>query len=138
MKILLCIAGGGALGAVLRYGVSGLIERLHPGPIPWGTIGVNVIGSFLIGLLWDLFGRFEVSPEVQGFLRVGLLGAFTTFSTYALETAVLGRSGDWKMASVNVLASNLLCVAAVFAGGSIHEVTYALSEGNGSGKPASD
>ena len=116
MKILLCIAGGGALGAVLRYGLSGFIERLHPSPIPWGTIGVNVIGSFLIGLLWDVFGRMEISAEVQGFLRIGLLGAFTTFSTYALEAAVLGRSGDWKLASANVVISNALCIAAVFAG----------------------
>ena len=116
MKILLCIAGGGAIGAVLRYGLSGLLVRVYPGPIPWGTIGVNVIGSFLIGALWDVFGRIEVSAELQGFLRIGLLGAFTTFSTYALEAAVLGRSGDWKVAGVNVLLSNVLCITAVFAG----------------------
>lgn len=116
MRLLLSIAAGGALGAMLRYGVSGLIAKLHPGPIPWGTIGVNVIGSFFIGMLWDLFGHMEVSPEMRGFLRIGLLGAFTTFSSYALETALLGRVGDWKLASVNVFASNLLCIAAVFAG----------------------
>ena len=116
MRLLLSIAAGGALGAMLRYGVSGLIEKLHPGPIPWGTIGVNVIGSFFIGLLWELFGYVDLSPEMRGFLRIGLLGAFTTFSSYALETALLGRAGDWKMASVNVLASNLLCIAAVFVG----------------------
>ena len=116
MRLLLAIAAGGALGALLRYGVSGLVQRAMPSGFPWGTITVNVIGSLLLGILWFGFEKHAASPALRGFVVVGLLGAFTTFSTYSLETVVLARVHDIRLAALNVVVSNLICIAAAAAG----------------------
>ena len=110
------ILTGGGMGALLRYWVSGLVYRFTGGLFPWGTMGVNVAGSFLIGLFWGLFEEFGLSPKMRGFLFIGLLGGFTTFSTYSLETFELLRDGEWGMALSNVVLSNLGGLLAVFAG----------------------
>ena len=116
MNLLLAIAAGGALGALLRYAVSGLATKLMPGAFPVGTLTVNVIGSFLLGCGWVLVERLSGAPNLRAFAVVGLLGAFTTFSTYSLETLMLARLHDMRMALLNVAVSNLLCIAAVAAG----------------------
>jgi len=116
MKILIAIAIGGALGALLRYGISGFVEKAFAGSFPFGTLVVNVLGSFLIGIMWVLIERLSGAPALRAFAVVGLLGAFTTFSTYSLEVLMLGRLQDMKQALFYVIASNVLCVASVAVG----------------------
>lgn len=113
---------GGALGALLRYGVSTGTHRLGGDGFPWGTLAVNLIGSFVIGALWGLFERIEVSQHLRHMLITGLLGAFTTFSTYSLENLHLLRDGNWRLAAVNIVVSTvggliLVLIGAASTGG---------------------
>ncbi len=110
------IAAGGAVGALLRYGVSGLSYRIAGAGFPWGTLSVNLIGSFFIGLLWALAERYPFSPRATPFLFIGVLGAFTTFSTYTLESFNLFRDGDIRLGVINLVASNALGLTAVILG----------------------
>lgn len=116
MNKIVMVAMGGACGAVLRYGVvaaanmSGLV-------FPLGTLSVNVLGSFLIGVVsvyWLAAGA--AVGESQLFFQTGLLGAFTTFSAFSLDTMVLWQNGQAKAAALNVVLNVLLCLAAVAAG----------------------
>jgi CrcB protein len=116
MRILIAIAVGGALGALLRYGLSGLVAKVFATSFPMGTLVVNILGSFLIGVVWVLFERLSDAPEFRAFAVVGLLGAFTTFSTYSLEVLMLGHLNDMRSALFYILACNLLCIAAVTIG----------------------
>ena len=116
MVKFLYIAIGGAIGALLRYGISGLPHKYTDGVFPWGTLSVNLLGSLLIGILWGAFERFDISPNVRTFLFIGVLGAFTTFSTYSLESFNLLRDGEIKLALSNIMISNIACIALVFAG----------------------
>ncbi|MFA5039275.1 MAG: fluoride efflux transporter CrcB [Candidatus Omnitrophota bacterium] len=116
MLKILAIALGGAIGSALRYSVSGLVYKASAGIFPAGTLVVNVTGSFLIGVLWALFERFTVAPVVRSFIFVGLLGGYTTFSTFSLENFHLLRDGEYRMALVNILLSNTAGVVFVFAG----------------------
>ena len=116
MRILIAIAVGGALGALLRYGLSGLGAKVFATSFPMGTLVVNILGSFLIGVVWVLFERLSDAPEFRAFAVVGLLGAFTTFSTYSLEVLMLGHLNDMRSALFYILACNLLCIAAVTIG----------------------
>ncbi len=115
LKIIYLLAGG-ALGSLLRYGISGLTHKMTSGFFPWGTLMVNATGALLIGFLWGLFEQKGISPNMRMFIFVGLLGGYTTFSTYALESMNLFRSGDTKMAIINLLANNFLAIAFVFGG----------------------
>ena len=115
MKLLI-IAAGGAAGALLRYAVAGFVYNHTGQDFPWGTLVVNLSGAFLIGFLWQLFERTVVTPNTRTFLLVGVLGAYTTFSTYGLETAALFREGESRLALWNILASNVLGLVAVFLG----------------------
>ncbi|RMG31841.1 MAG: fluoride efflux transporter CrcB [Gammaproteobacteria bacterium] len=111
------IAGGGALGALLRYWVSTAVYGLLGRAFPWGTLAVNLIGSFLMGLLTVLLiERLESAPETRAFLLIGFLGAFTTFSTFSVETLLLIESGSWTRALTNIAASVAVCVLAAFLG----------------------
>lgn len=112
---LMLIASGGALGALLRYAVSGLALRLLGADFPWGTLCANLLGCFLIGLLWVLAERAP-HPQANLFLFTGLLGAFTTFSTYSLESIYLLRSGEVLRGLLNIAVSNGLGLVAVLAG----------------------
>jgi CrcB protein len=112
----LYIAVGGAVGAALRYLISGWTYAILGTGFPWGTLVVNLIGSFLIGLLWQLFADAAVSPNTRILILTGGLGAFTTFSTFALESLNLFRDGDIELGLANVLVSDLLGIALVFLG----------------------
>jgi len=114
-KILLLIAGG-AIGTLARYGVSGLTYKLTTSIFPWGTLTVNVLGSFLIGLLWGIFESRNMSSDTRTFIFIGVLGGFTTFSSFALETMNLFKAGDTKMALLNIFLNNFLALTFVFAG----------------------
>lgn len=113
---ILFIALGGAIGSVLRYATGGFVHRYAPSTFPWGTMGVNLIGSFAIGLMWGFFDRVSGPPLARTFVFIGVLGGFTTFSSYTLETFHLLRDGEVKLALLNMLGANLLGVALVFAG----------------------
>ena len=126
MTVVFAVAAGGALGALGRYLVlSWLGHRLGFG-FPFGTIAVNVLGSFLAGLLLALTATLWPAPlEVRLFLGVGVLGAFTTFSTFAMYTAYLAGQHRPVAAAIYVLASIALSLAAAFAG--YHLVYAALA-----------
>ncbi len=117
MQQLLAIAGGGALGAVLRFGMSNSVYRLFGRDFPYGTMAVNILGSLLMGLLFVLLvERMVVSAEWRSGLLVGLLGAFTTFSTFSFETLALFDAGAPLKALLNIIASIVLCLAATWLG----------------------
>jgi CrcB protein len=113
---LFSVAAGGALGAVLRYAVSGWSYRIFPGVFPWGTLAVNLLGSLVIGILWGLFEDAMVSQSARLFLLPGILGAFTTFSTFSLESFHLIRDGEYGFVAWNIVLSVVLGIALVFTG----------------------
>ncbi len=116
---VISVGFGGFLGAVGRYWLSGLAQRLSD-RFPLGTLSVNLLGSFILGLLATLFlEKMIVSQEIRLFLLVGLLGAFTTYSTFSLETLNLLRSGEWMFAGLNILANITGTLLAVWIGVSI-------------------
>ena len=116
MSKLVLIALGGALGALLRFALSALFYRQFGEAFPWGTLTVNLVGCFTIGLLWA-FSEASVLPRTaEPFLFAGCLGAFTTFSTYGLESINLLRQGATSTALVYIFASNLLGLAFVVCG----------------------
>lgn len=105
------------MGSVLRYGMGSAVTRWTGSGFPWGTLTVNALGSFLFGLLafW-LMERFPAGAPLRAFLLVGLLGAFTTFSTFSWETLGLLQQGEAFRALGNMLLSVGLCVLMAFAG----------------------
>lgn len=117
MNQILAIAAGGAAGAVLRFWVStGVYGWLGRG-FPYGTLVVNVFGSLLMGLLAVLLiERLSLGPEWRAAILIGLLGGFTTFSTFSLETLNLIEAGAHGKAMLNAALSLVLCVAAAWAG----------------------
>lgn len=116
MTKFIFLAAGGAIGTVLRYSLSGYTYKVSNGVFPWGTLAVNLAGSFVIGLLWGFLEIENLSSNVRNFLFIGILGGFTTFSTFALESLNLFRDGEVKLALANILASNILGIVLVFAG----------------------
>jgi fluoride exporter len=115
----LWVALGGALGSIARYACSGAAVRWLGAGFPYGTLFVNVSGSFAIGLLAALVasdGRPSLSPDARAFVLVGVLGGFTTFSSFSLETLNLMRSGALGAASANVALSVVLCLCGAWLG----------------------
>lgn len=110
------VALGGALGALARYGISGWVYDRMGETFPWGTLVVNVLGCLALGAVVRWLQVSAVSPEIRPFLTIGLLGAFTTFSTFSFETVALLQDGQWTKAGVYVGASVLVGLAAVVAG----------------------
>jgi CrcB protein len=116
MQQVLLIAVGGSLGAVARYGLSTFVYHSTSETFPWGTLVVNLTGSFLIGVFVELFDTAIIPTAWRSFVTIGFLGAYTTFSTYTLETVNLLRDGELKLAAFNVLASNLIGVLFIVLG----------------------
>jgi CrcB protein len=119
LAIALWVALGGALGSVARYWCSGLVANAVGETFPWGTLIVNVSGSLLIGFTATVSGpdgRFLIPPEARQFMMVGILGGFTTFSSFSLQTLTLARDGEWLLAGANVVGSVVLCLIAVWVG----------------------
>ncbi len=114
VKILFVLAGGG-IGSLLRYGVSGAFSKSGAN-FPLGTLLVNLSGSFLIGLLWGISEKAVFHPNWKMFIFAGVLGGFTTFSAYGLESFNLLREGKPMLAMANILLSNILGIALVVFG----------------------
>jgi fluoride exporter len=128
----LWIAVGSALGGIGRFACSRTIALWFGVTFPWGTIAVNVTGSFAIGFFAAMTGpggRVMVAPDFRQFVMVGLCGGYTTFSSLSLETLELLRNRDFAEAGANVLLSVLLCMVAVWLG----YVAASLLNGTGSG-----
>jgi len=113
---VLMVALGGAFGAVARYGLSGWVQTQLSTTFPAGTMVVNVLGSFLLGLSLPLFESLAWSVEVRTMVTLGFLGAFTTFSTFSYEAMVLVQGGEWARGGLYMGGSLLLGLVAVLAG----------------------
>jgi CrcB protein len=114
---LLAVGCGGFLGAVARWGLSSWVQRMTGPGFPYGTFAANMLGCLLIGLVFALVeARPGWPPHLRLFLMVGMLGAFTTFSTFGHETLDLLRDGSWGLALINVMGSATVGLLAVMAG----------------------
>ena len=120
MIALLLVSVGGALGACARFWLSGAVARLVGATFPWGTLTVNVTGALAIGVLAGGVLTAEGVPdawrEAWLGLVVGVLGSYTTVSSFSLQTLALARAGEWGGAALNVVASLCLCLSAALAG----------------------
>ena len=117
LGILLAVALGGALGSLLRYFVAGAIQSATWPGFPWGIFVVNITGGFAMGLIVELSAlKLNLTPEVRAFLTVGILGGYTTFSTFSLDSALLIERGDYSGAALYIAGSALLSILALFAG----------------------
>lgn len=116
LQLIAAVAAGGALGAVGRYLAVGQVAQWLGHGWPFGTLAVNVVGSFAMGLLIELSAlAWSPSPELRAFIGVGFLGAFTTFSTFSMETVLLYERGAFLACTAYILASVVLSVGAFFA-----------------------
>lgn len=121
---ILWVAAGGAIGAILRYVISMKIAAETGGGFPWGTLSVNLIGCLVIGLMWSVTEHKTTSDGLLLFLMVGLIGSFTTFSTYGLEGIQLIQSGKLMAGFGYVLLSNIAGLLFVVAGKSFLDRVY--------------
>lgn len=120
MRAIVGVGLAGAVGALSRYGLDGLISERFPGPFPLGTFVVNVTGSFLLGLLFVvLTEKVAASPALRTSLTIGLVGAFTTFSTFSFETLRLIEDRSLGAAALNVVATLGMGLFAVWSGMSV-------------------
>jgi fluoride exporter len=119
MLLYLWVAIGGGLGAAARFLVSGLVAGAIGETFPWGTLVINVTGSFVIGFFAALTGpngRFYVGSTARQFVMTGICGGYTTFSSFSLQTLNLANDGEWLRAGANTVLSVALCLLAVWAG----------------------
>ena len=127
MGLYFWIAIGSAIGGVARYWCSGVAARLIGETFPWGTLIVNVVGSFTIGFFATLTGpdgRVFVGTTARQFVMVGLCGGYTTFSSFSQQTLTLMSDGEWLQASFNIASSVVLCLLAVWLG---HIAAFSLN-----------
>jgi fluoride exporter len=127
LSLYFWIAIGGALGTLARFALSGIAAHHLGETFPWGTLLVNVSGSLIIGFFATFFGpegQYLLEPTARHFVMTGVLGGYTTFSSFSLQTLTLAREGDWLRAGVNAVGSLILCLIAVWLG---HIAAVALS-----------
>ena len=128
MFTYILVAVGGAIGSTLRYWLGGLIANWVGQTFPWGTLVINVTGSFVIGLFATLTGpdgRIFVPGEWRQFFIIGVCGGYTTFSSFSLQTLTLAQDGESVWAALNVILSVALCLFGVWLG---HAGAVALNE----------
>ena len=117
LGILIAIAVGGGLGSLARHYVSAGVYGLTGPSFPYGILTVNVLGGLIMGIVVELGAlKLNYSPEMRAFLTTGILGGFTTFSTFSLDAALLIERSDWLGALIYMIASVVLSVGALFAG----------------------
>jgi fluoride exporter len=124
--ILLLIAVGGAAGSVLRYLIGGRVQHFAPHGFPLGTLFVNVVGCFLIGIFVRQFMNIQTHNYLRALLMVGFCGGFTTFSAFSMETVGLIEGGEYPRAIAYITLSVLLCLIATFAGMSVVRVVAGM------------
>jgi len=111
LKLLLFVGIGGFIGAISRFLLSGYFQKLSQTNFPFGTLGVNIIGSFLLGILFFIFTQISIPPNIKSLLTTGMMGAFTTYSTFAFETFLLIQGGSYILATLNILLNVVLTIA---------------------------
>ncbi|OPZ68083.1 MAG: camphor resistance protein CrcB [Verrucomicrobia bacterium ADurb.Bin474] len=119
MALYLWIAAGSAVGGVFRFALSGFVAHRFGETLPWGTFAVNFFGSFLIGFIASISspeGRMLIGPTTRHLLMTGILGGFTTYSSFSLQTLNLARDGDFMKAGVYSVGTLFLCFSAVWMG----------------------
>jgi len=117
MRTVIAIAVAGALGALARYGLEGLVSRRLPGAFPWGTFVVNVSGAFVLGFVFTaMTEQLTTAPWIRGAIMIGFVGAYTTFSTFSFETYRLLEDGALGIAAANALGSVAAGLGAVYLG----------------------
>lgn len=128
MLRIILVGAAGLAGVLCRYWLTGVAARRYGELFPAGTLAVNVAGCFLAGLLFYVFQeRYPAAETARAVLFVGLLGGFTTFSAYGLQTFTLLRDGEFAYAAANVLASNALGLLAVWGGYALAKVVGGLT-----------
>ncbi len=126
MMKFLYVGVGGAIGAALRYYISGLTNKFLTDGFPWGTLSVNLIGSFVMGFLWGLFEVVIVSENMRLLFFIGILGSFTTFSTFSFENFNLFKSGKYGFFALNITASLLFGIGLIFVGYFISRYVFSV------------
>ena len=125
--IFISVGTGGFLGAVLRYTISSQIQRFSGSLFPFGTLGVSILGSFIIGFLFLYFQYINLSTHKKAIFITGLLGALTTFSTFSWETLFMIQEGGlWSKALLNIGLNIFLCLSATFMGIIIFKKIYGV------------
>jgi CrcB protein len=115
--VLLAVAVGGGLGSLLRYFVAGAIQSAAWPGYPWGIFIVNITGGLAMGIIVEMAAlKISMTPEVRSFLTVGVLGGYTTFSTYSLDSVLLIQRGAYASAAAYIVGSVVLSILALFAG----------------------
>ncbi|HED0492145.1 TPA: fluoride efflux transporter CrcB [Campylobacter jejuni] len=116
LNTLLVVGFGGFIGAILRMLSINLVNKFFPYSISFGTLFVNVLGSFIIGLLFSYAQNKGLSPLLKSFISTGFLGAFTTFSTFSYENLLLLQSGNYFNFALNIILNVFLCLFAAWLG----------------------
>lgn len=124
-SIILAVGAGGFLGAISRFLIATFVQKLTGPAFPYGTLAVNILGSFIIGYLF-LFFEHTIAPTQKAILVTGFLGALTTFSTFSLETVVMMQSGFFVKAGLNIVLNATLCVVATVAGMALFRKIYGI------------
>jgi len=120
---MLIVAGG--LGTLFRYSLSELIHKMFGSGFPFGTMFVNVLGCFVVGILMAMFeSKTHLSNDLKTIVLVGFIGAFTTFSTYIFETQAFMKNADWHFAALNLILQNVIGIACLIAGMKAGEMLF--------------
>lgn len=132
MITYLWVAIGSALGGMARHWCTLTAAKWFGTAFPWGTLGINILGSFVIGLFFTLTGadgRFDVPTDAKAFVMVGICGGYTTFSAFSLQTLALAQEGQWLRAGAYIVGSVVLCLIGVWAGYAIAAAMNATGSG---------
>jgi len=126
LGIFIAVGMGGFLGAIFRFTISGWIQKSSASLFPFGTLGVNILGSFIIGFMFLYFQHINLSIHQKAMFVTGLLGALTTFSTFSWETLFMMQEGLWGRALSNIGLNIFLCLGATFLGMIIFKKIYGV------------
>lgn len=125
MNTLLAIALGGSMGALARHFLNGALSSALGGAFPWGIFTINILGSFLMGVLIIIFATHDIpSQPLRAFIAVGFLGAFTTFSTFSLDSVNLIQQGQYYIACLYIIGSVVLSILGLMLGVFVSKIVF--------------